>query len=294
MNRFRPRLKSSLHFKWISLSNWINHKIRSLPPFCINLLFIGFILSITANIYWYNYGYYFEEISFIDNSSNSHIIKNGGNIEYSYCYFENEPIVLKKVRWDTIHSKDAICLCNTIDNNCPCAPSVAVDLVTIITDSQKGDTNNNNNNNNNNVEMLFVDRKAVPLGLATVGGFVELNETFEQAAKREFLEETGISIKDEHLTQVHCYSDPNQDTRRPSSSCIYLISLTKDYIFNQNARAGDDAQGLVYVPLDDSLVNDLLAQDKGKFAFNAHRQFVIDGIALWQSLTAHSLTKKLI
>lgn len=277
MHRFGPRLRLLLRSKSLSVSNYVNRKVRSLPSFCINLLFIGFILSITANIYWYNYGYYLDPITFSDNSSNSRIIKSGGNIEYSYCYYNNEAIVLKKVTWDAAKSKNAICLCNTINDDCPCSPSVAVDLVTIVTTPQQDE-------NEKNVELLFVDRKSVPLGLATVGGFVDLNETFENAAKREFEEETGISIRNEHLKQVHCYSDPNQDPRRPSSSCIYLISLTKEYISNQPANAGDDAKGLVYIPLGDDLINNLIAKDKGPFAFDAHRQFVIDGIALWRTI----------
>jgi len=59
---------------------------------------------------------------------------------------------------------------------------------------------------------------------ALPGGFVETNETVEEAVEREVLEETGLKVKPVKLVGV--YSDPKRDPRRHTISTAFLCSRT--------------------------------------------------------------------
>ncbi|MDZ7611767.1 MAG: NUDIX hydrolase [Candidatus Moranbacteria bacterium] len=53
---------------------------------------------------------------------------------------------------------------------------------------------------NNEGEILLIERAFFPLGWAAPAGHVDEGETFEEAAKREVYEETGLNI--ENLKQL--------------------------------------------------------------------------------------------
>jgi 8-oxo-dGTP diphosphatase len=57
--------------------------------------------------------------------------------------------------------------------------------------------------------------------LALPGGFVEKDETVEQAVLRETKEETGLDVEIVRLIGV--YSDPGRDPRGPTVSVCYLV-----------------------------------------------------------------------
>ena len=61
--------------------------------------------------------------------------------------------------------------------------------------------------------VLMVRRKNPPYKgyLALPGGFVEIGETVEQAARRELAEETGMEAT--NLSLVGVYSKPGRDPR---------------------------------------------------------------------------------
>ncbi len=67
-------------------------------------------------------------------------------------------------------------------------------------------------------EVLLIQRKNPPFkGLwALPGGFVDMNETLEEAVKRELQEETGIQI--ENLQQFKAYSRVDRDPRERAIS----------------------------------------------------------------------------
>lgn len=68
--------------------------------------------------------------------------------------------------------------------------------------------------------IVLVERKNPPYGWALPGGFVEIGETLEEAAKREAKEETSLDI--ELLEQFHAYSDPRRDERFHTVSVVFI------------------------------------------------------------------------
>ncbi len=82
--------------------------------------------------------------------------------------------------------------------------------------------------------IVMIERKNPPLGWALPGGFVDYGESLEQAAVREALEETSLSI---HLVeQMHTYSDPKRDPRHHTVSTVFIATAQGKPV------AADDAQ----------------------------------------------------
>ena len=68
--------------------------------------------------------------------------------------------------------------------------------------------------------LVLIRRKHPPPGWALPGGFVDVGETVEQAARREALEETSLSV--ELIRQFHVYSDPARDPRGHTVSVVFI------------------------------------------------------------------------
>ena len=68
--------------------------------------------------------------------------------------------------------------------------------------------------------LVLIRRKNPPPGWALPGGFVDVGETVEQAARREALEETSLSV--ELIRQFHVYSDPARDPRGHTVSVVFI------------------------------------------------------------------------
>ncbi len=81
--------------------------------------------------------------------------------------------------------------------------------------------------------IVLIERKNPPHGWALPGGFVDYGESYEKAALREALEETGLSVTD--IRQFHTYSDPARDPRQHTASTVFIGSSTG------KPKAGDDA-----------------------------------------------------
>ena len=103
-------------------------------------------------------------------------------------------------------------------------PAVTVDVV-IVTREEKP-------------RVLLIRRKREPfMGYwALPGGFVDLDEPLDVAARRELLEETGVHA--ENLVQLHTFGDPERDPRGRTISIAYLAVMNVEQI---QARAADDA-----------------------------------------------------
>lgn len=72
--------------------------------------------------------------------------------------------------------------------------------------------------------IVLIERKNPPHGWALPGGFVDYGESYETAARREALEETGLAV---HLVmQLHTYSTPERDPRQHTASTIYIATAT--------------------------------------------------------------------
>lgn len=98
-------------------------------------------------------------------------------------------------------------------------------------------------------QILLIKRAVEPfLGYyALPGGFCEIDESLEQAAQRELLEETGL--RGFPLTQIHTFSDPERDPRgRIISTCFSGILENPSL---QHIKAADDAAAVRWFDLDD-------------------------------------------
>jgi 8-oxo-dGTP diphosphatase len=81
--------------------------------------------------------------------------------------------------------------------------------------------------------IVLIERRYPPPGWALPGGFVDVGETLETAARREAFEETALEVELKLL--LGCYSDPARDARGHTASAVYIAEARGE------PRAGDDA-----------------------------------------------------
>lgn len=119
-------------------------------------------------------------------------------------------------------------------------------------------------------EVLLIKRANPPFeGMwAAPGGFIDMDETPEEAVVRELHEETGI--RDVGLSQVHTYGAVHRDPRHRTIS-IAFAGILKD--FTRQARGGDDAAEAGWFSINklpplafdhSEVVNDAIIFGKGK------------------------------
>ena len=110
-------------------------------------------------------------------------------------------------------------------------PSVTVDCVVFGLDLDAED-----------LKILLIQRSGRPFAgmWALPGGFVDMDETLDQAAKRELQEETGISRL--YLEQLYTFGDPGRDPRDRVITVAYyaLVKLT-DHTIKADTDASDVA-----------------------------------------------------
>ena len=88
------------------------------------------------------------------------------------------------------------------------------------------------------ISILLIERKNEPYKgcWALPGGFLEIDESIEEAARRELQEETNL--QNITLEQFHVFSKPDRDPReRVITVAFYGVAKRSDYA----ATAGDDA-----------------------------------------------------
>ncbi|MBG0560168.1 NUDIX hydrolase [Actinoplanes aureus] len=102
--------------------------------------------------------------------------------------------------------------------------------------------------------VLLVERGTQPYAgqRALPGGFVK-NETLDEAALREFAEETGLTpgqgeLGRVHLEQLKTYGDPDRDPRMRVISVAYLAFAPR----LPEPTAGTDAARAYWVPVDEA------------------------------------------
>lgn len=111
-------------------------------------------------------------------------------------------------------------------------PSVTVDCVVFCQESD-------------DLQVLLIERKFPPyVGCwALPGGFMNMDEDAETAAKRELYEETGVVV--ENLKQCGAFTDVDRDPRDRVVTIAYYTLIDKT-----EAKAADDAQKAVWFPVD--------------------------------------------
>jgi len=105
----------------------------------------------------------------------------------------------------------------------PLTPLLAVDIVIELADRPGR-------------PIVLIERRAEPPGYALPGGFVEVGETVEAAARREAREETALDVRLDVL--LGCYSDPARDPRGHTVSLVYVAQA------HGTPAAGDDARAV--------------------------------------------------
>jgi 8-oxo-dGTP diphosphatase len=95
------------------------------------------------------------------------------------------------------------------------------------------------------LEVLLIKRKFDPfMGCwALPGGFMNMDEDAEAAAKRELFEETGIKVA--HVEQCGAFADVDRDPRDRVITIAYYTLVEKS-----QAVAADDAQKAEWFPID--------------------------------------------
>lgn len=95
------------------------------------------------------------------------------------------------------------------------------------------------------LNVLLIERGIEPYKghWAFPGGFLNMDETALQGAKRELYEETGL--KDAYIHQFHAFSEVNRDPRDRVITIAYyaLVRISE-------VKAGDDAAKAQWFPLD--------------------------------------------
>ena len=113
--------------------------------------------------------------------------------------------------------------------------------------------------------ILLVQRGREPFkdSWALPGGFVDMDESLEQTARRELVEETGLEIS--KIEQLGAYGDSQRDPRGRVISVAYWSLLSPDD--DQQVQGADDASQADWFPI----------TDLPSLAFD-HERIVQDGI----------------
>jgi len=97
-------------------------------------------------------------------------------------------------------------------------------------------------------EILLIQRLDPPFKdmWALPGGFMEMEESLEEAARRELQEETGIKAGE--LIRFDTYDAPDRDPRGRTITQVFVMIWKKEMGL---AEAGSDAASLQWFPLNE-------------------------------------------
>lgn len=91
------------------------------------------------------------------------------------------------------------------------------------------------------LQVLLIQRGGEPFKdqWALPGGFINMDESLEEAARRELEEETGV--RDVYLEQLYTFGAPDRDPRGRVITVAYFVLLSADEAAQLNVQGGDDA-----------------------------------------------------
>ena len=97
------------------------------------------------------------------------------------------------------------------------------------------------------LQVLLVQRKNWPFAgkWAIPGGFVRMEESLEDAARRELAEETGVDDPDIYLEQLYTFGHPERDPRTRVITVSYFALISSDLL---RLRASSDAAAAEWFP----------------------------------------------
>lgn len=115
-------------------------------------------------------------------------------------------------------------------------PSVTVDMLVFCVGDKK-----------DALKVLLVKRKKHPYKecWAVPGGFINMDESAGEAAKRELKEETGL--EQVYLEQLYTFSNPKRDPRMRVLSIAYLALIPE-----MPLKAGDDAADAAWFTIEET------------------------------------------
>lgn len=107
------------------------------------------------------------------------------------------------------------------------------------------------------LQILLIKRGVYPYKnyWALPGGFIKMNESSLEGARRELKEEAGI--EGVHLEQLYTFSEPNRDPRMRIISIAYIATVPKNMV--KNHKCGDDAN--------ESQIFDIFINEKNEIQF---------------------------
>jgi len=134
------------------------------------------------------------------------------------------------------------------------------------------------------LKVLLIQRKHDPFAgrWAFPGGFVDVGETPEEAARRELEEETGL--KKIYLEQLYTFGEPDRDPREHVVSVGHYALVN---IVGQRLRAADDACDAGWFPV---LRPPRLAFDHARILRVAHER--LRGKVRWQPVGFELLPRR--
>ena len=114
-------------------------------------------------------------------------------------------------------------------------PALAVDCVLFGLDDQE-------------LKVLLIQRGGAPFAgrWALPGGFVQVGESLEQAARRELHEEAGLVRV--YLEQLYTFGEPERDPREHVVTVAYYALVN---LFDHKVHASTDARNAAWFPVGD-------------------------------------------
>lgn len=125
-------------------------------------------------------------------------------------------------------------------------------------------------------------------------GYLEFDETLEQAAAREIFEEIGMKINTEYLTFVKINSDPSENRQNVTAHYVYFASEDEDFNLD-NAQGGeeDEIETVEWFDIgthingtieeEDHIKVDIYKMYERDFAFN-HDKLIIEHLSKFYNL----------